>query len=138
MRPVRLDGVSLTQRTLVEVAHGAPVELDATALKAVARAAEFLAEQAVVRIAAADFRAQEFLDPAIGHGDRTGVRLGLDRRPMAEPSQGDRTGLADQVLGEIEDLVGPCRYGLWNRHRALPWRLTDETGRPAARIRRNA
>ncbi|MCC8361950.1 aromatic amino acid ammonia-lyase [Lysobacter sp. A6] len=45
MRPVRLDGVSLTQRTLVEVAHGAPVELDATALKAVARAAEFLAEQ---------------------------------------------------------------------------------------------
>ena len=45
MRPVRLDGVSLTQRTLVEVAHGAPVELDTTALKAVARAAEFLAEQ---------------------------------------------------------------------------------------------
>ncbi|KGQ18480.1 Histidine ammonia-lyase [Lysobacter dokdonensis DS-58] len=45
MRPVRLDGVSLTQRTLVEVAHGAHVELDADALKAVARAAEFLAEQ---------------------------------------------------------------------------------------------
>jgi histidine ammonia-lyase len=45
MRPVLLDGVSLTRRTLVEVAHGAPVELDAGALKAVARAAEFLAEQ---------------------------------------------------------------------------------------------
>ena len=45
MRPVRLDGRSLTQRTLVEVAHGAPVELDAEALKAVARAAEFLATQ---------------------------------------------------------------------------------------------
>ena len=45
MRPVRLDGRSLTQRTLVEVAHGAPVELDVEALKAVARAAEFLATQ---------------------------------------------------------------------------------------------
>ncbi|UHQ18504.1 aromatic amino acid lyase [Lysobacter sp. KIS68-7] len=45
MRPVRLDGRSLTQRTLVEVAHGAPVELDADALKAVARAADFLATQ---------------------------------------------------------------------------------------------
>jgi histidine ammonia-lyase len=45
MRPVRLDGRSLTQRTLVEVAHGAPVELDAEALKAVARAADFLATQ---------------------------------------------------------------------------------------------
>lgn len=45
MRPVRLDGVSLTQRTLVEVAHGAHVELDPTSLKAVARAADFLATQ---------------------------------------------------------------------------------------------
>jgi histidine ammonia-lyase len=45
MRPVRLDGRSLTQRKLIEVAHGAHVELDAQSLKAVARAAEFLAEQ---------------------------------------------------------------------------------------------
>jgi histidine ammonia-lyase len=45
MRPVRLDGRSLTRRTLVEVAHGAHVELDPTSLKAVARAAGFLAEQ---------------------------------------------------------------------------------------------
>jgi histidine ammonia-lyase len=45
MRPVRLDGRSLTQRTLIEVAHGAHVELDAQSLKAVARAADFLAEQ---------------------------------------------------------------------------------------------
>ncbi|MGO4552038.1 histidine ammonia-lyase [Lysobacter sp. 2RAF19] len=45
MRPVRLDGRSLSQRMLVEVAHGAIVELDVDSLKAVARASEFLAEQ---------------------------------------------------------------------------------------------
>lgn len=45
MKPIRLDGRSLTRRQLVEAAHGAPVELDPTALKAVERAAAFLAEQ---------------------------------------------------------------------------------------------
>ncbi len=45
MKPIRLDGRSLTRRQLVEVAHGAPVELDPAALKAVERAAAFLAEQ---------------------------------------------------------------------------------------------
>ncbi len=70
--------------------------------------------------------AQKFLDPAIGHGDRAGVRFGFDRRPMAEPSQRNRAGLADQILSEIEDLVGPCRYGVWNRHRALPWWSTGD------------
>jgi histidine ammonia-lyase len=42
---VRLDGRSLSRAQLVEVAHGAQVELDAEALKRVARAAAFLAEQ---------------------------------------------------------------------------------------------
>jgi len=42
---VRLDGRSLTRAQLVDVARGASVELDAEALRRVARAAEFLAEQ---------------------------------------------------------------------------------------------
>ena len=42
---VVLDGRSLTRAKLVSVARGAPVELDAAQLPAVARAAEFLAEQ---------------------------------------------------------------------------------------------
>ena len=42
---VRLDGRSLTRAELVQVARGAQVELDAAALRRVARAAEFLAEQ---------------------------------------------------------------------------------------------
>src|SRR5690606_8361336 len=91
--------------------------------------AEFLAEQAVVGIAAADFRAQEFLDLAVGHGHGTGVGLGFDPGPMAEPPQGHGARLARQVLGEIEDLVGPGRYGLSHRHRGLPWRLTGGEGR---------
>jgi histidine ammonia-lyase len=45
MKMIRLDGRSLTRVQLVAVAHGAQVELAADQLPAVARAAEFLAEQ---------------------------------------------------------------------------------------------
>ncbi|MGH8032831.1 MAG: HAL/PAL/TAL family ammonia-lyase [Luteimonas sp.] len=45
MKPIRLDGRSLTRARLFAVAHGATIELDADALTSVARAAEFLAEQ---------------------------------------------------------------------------------------------
>ena len=45
MKPILLDGASLTRDKLVEIAFGARVELDKGALKAVARAADFLAEQ---------------------------------------------------------------------------------------------
>ena len=43
MKPIRLDGRSLGRAQLVEVAHSASVELDAGALRDVARAADFLA-----------------------------------------------------------------------------------------------
>ncbi|TWT23412.1 aromatic amino acid lyase [Luteimonas marina] len=45
MKPVLLDGKSLTRDQLVMVAHGAKVRLDEAALRDVARAADFLAEQ---------------------------------------------------------------------------------------------
>ncbi len=45
MKPIVLDGRSLTRAQLVMVAHGAQVELAAAQLPAVARAADFLAEQ---------------------------------------------------------------------------------------------
>ncbi|MCM2336795.1 MAG: aromatic amino acid lyase, partial [Pseudomonas sp.] len=45
MKRVRLDGRSLTSAQLVAVAHGAQVELAEDQLPAVARAADFLAEQ---------------------------------------------------------------------------------------------
>ena len=45
MKPVLLDGRSLTRDQLVMVAHGASVALDPAALRDVARAADFLAAQ---------------------------------------------------------------------------------------------
>ena len=45
MKPILLDGQSLTRDQLVEIAYGATVGLDAGALKSVARAADFLTEQ---------------------------------------------------------------------------------------------
>lgn len=45
MDSILLDGRSLTRAQLVAVARGARVELDAGALRAVARAADFLADQ---------------------------------------------------------------------------------------------
>ena len=45
MKPIRLDGQSLTRDQLVAIACGASVGLDPEALKAVASAADFLAEQ---------------------------------------------------------------------------------------------
>ncbi len=49
MKPIRLDGRSLTRAQLVAVAHGAHVELAAEQLPAVQRAADFLAEQVAPR-----------------------------------------------------------------------------------------
>lgn len=45
MKPVHLNGRSLTRAQVLAVAYGAPVELDEAQLPAVARAADFLAEQ---------------------------------------------------------------------------------------------
>ncbi|MUV14324.1 HAL/PAL/TAL family ammonia-lyase [Noviluteimonas gilva] len=78
MRPVRLDGRSLTQRMLVEVAHGAIVELDAGSLKAVARAAEFLAEQVA--------REEPIYGVSTGFGSNADKLLGA--RPLRDAKSG--------------------------------------------------
>ena len=81
MRPVRLDGRSLTQRTLVEVAHGAPVDLDTDALKAVARAADFLAEQVA--------REEPIYGVSTGFGSNADKLLG--GHPLREPGASHRS-----------------------------------------------
>ncbi|TKR33029.1 aromatic amino acid lyase [Luteimonas gilva] len=82
MKPIRLDGRSLTRRQLVEVAHGAQVELDPAALKAVERAAAFLAEQ--VR------REEPIYGVSTGFGSNADKLLGShplrDELPGAAPS----------------------------------------------------
>lgn len=87
MRPVRLDGRSLTQRTLVEVAHGAHVELDPGSLKAVARAAEFLATQV----------ARE--EPI--YGVSTGFGSNADKLLGARPARGGEGSLHKELQDNL-------------------------------------
>ena len=49
MKSIRLDGQSLTREQVIAVAYGATVELDATQLKKVQRAADFLVEQVALQ-----------------------------------------------------------------------------------------
>ena len=79
---VRLDGRSLTRAQLVAVARGAKVELEPESLKAVARAAAFLAEQ--VR------REEPIYGVSTGFGSNADKLLGAhplrDELPGATPS----------------------------------------------------
>ena len=82
MKLIRLDGQSLTRAKLVAVAHGAQVELAAEQLPAVARAADFLAEQ--VR------REEPIYGVSTGFGSNADRLLGAhhlrDQLPGAKPS----------------------------------------------------
>lgn len=83
MTTIRLDGQSLTRDQLVAVAQGAKVALDPDALQAVARAAEFLAEQ--VR------REEPIYGVSTGFGSNADKLLGAhplrDELPGAAPSR---------------------------------------------------
>ena len=82
MTPIHLDGLSLTRAQLVDAARGTPVELDAGALKRVARAAQFLAEQAR--------REEPIYGVSTGFGSNADKLLGAhplrDELPGATPS----------------------------------------------------
>ena len=82
MKPIRLDGRSLTRAQLVEVAFGAQVMLDESALRNVAHAAAFLAEQ--VR------REEPIYGVSTGFGSNADKLLGAhplrDELPGAAPS----------------------------------------------------
>lgn len=79
MKPVRLDGCSLTRAGLVAVAHGAHVELAQEQLPAVARAADFLAEQ--VR------REEPIYGVSTGFGSNADRLLGARRLREALPGE---------------------------------------------------
>ena len=89
MKPIRLDGRSLTRAQLVAVAHGATVELAAEQLPAVQRAADFLAEQAR--------REEPIYGVTTGFGSNADKLLGAhrlrDQLPGAE--QGEETLLEE-------------------------------------------
>lgn len=79
MKPVRLDGRSLTRAGMVAVAHGAQVELAEDQLPAVARAADFLAEQ--VR------REEPIYGVSTGFGSNADRLLGAHRVREALPGE---------------------------------------------------
>ncbi|MDO5504799.1 MAG: aromatic amino acid lyase [Pseudoxanthomonas suwonensis] len=80
MRPIRLDGLGLTRTTLVEIAHGASVELDSDALRRVERAAGYLAEQAA--------RGEPIYGVSTGFGSNADKLLGA-RHLREDTSAGD-------------------------------------------------
>ncbi|ASR44755.1 histidine ammonia-lyase [Xanthomonas citri pv. mangiferaeindicae] len=90
MKAIRLDGRSLTRAQLVIVAHGAPVELDDQALRAVAQAAEFLAEQV---------RREEPI-----YGVSTGFGSNADRLLGARPLRDDLPGATPSGRALHEEL----------------------------------
>jgi histidine ammonia-lyase len=92
MTTVRLDGRSLTRAQLVAVARGASVELDATALEAVARAAGFLAEQVA--------REEPIYGVSTGFGSNADRLLGNRRQRDALP---DTKTAARTLHEELQD-----------------------------------
>ena len=90
MKAIRLDGRSLTRAQLVIVAHGAPVELDDQALRAVADAADFLAGQV---------RREEPI-----YGVSTGFGSNADRLLGARPLRDDLPGATPSGRALHEEL----------------------------------
>jgi histidine ammonia-lyase len=80
MKPINLDGNSLTRAQLIAVAHGAAVDLDPAALVRVDRAAGFLAEQV---------RRQEPI-----YGVSTGFGSNADKLLGAHPLRDELAGAA--------------------------------------------
>ena len=82
MKPILLDGTTLTRRRLVEIAHGASVALDDAALVRVRRAADFLAAQVA--------RQEPIYGVSTGFGSNADKLLGAhllrDELPGAAPS----------------------------------------------------
>ena len=109
---VRLDGRSLTRAQLVAVARGASVELDAGALEAVARAAEFLAEQ--VR------REEPIYGVSTGFGSNADKLLGAHPVRDAQVGCGVAGAVAARRIAEQPDrhARGLCRRAVRRGRRA--------------------
>jgi histidine ammonia-lyase len=90
MKPIHLDGRSLTRNQLVAIAYGASVELDAGQMRAVQRAADFLDEQV---------RLQEPI-----YGVSTGFGSNADKLLGSHPlrAAGDSPSPHESLLDELQ------------------------------------
>jgi histidine ammonia-lyase len=90
MKPVHLDGRSLTRNQLVAIAYGASVELDRNQLRAVQRAADFLDEQVRVQ--------EPIYGVSTGFGSNADKLLGARRlRGGEEGAQAAHDSLLDEL-----------------------------------------
>ena len=91
MKPIRLDGQSLTREQVVAVAYGASIELDSAQLDKVQRAADFLIEQVA--------RQEPIYGVSTGFGSNADKLLGAHRlragMPGAKPE-------AETLLEELQ------------------------------------
>ena len=87
MKPIRLDGQSLTREQVVAVAYGASVELDSKQLLKVQRAADFLAEQVQ--------KQEPIYGVSTGFGSNADKLLGAHR--LRQPDNSD-----ESVLEELQ------------------------------------
>jgi len=87
MKPIRLDGKSLTREQVVAVAYGASVELDSRQLEKVQRAADFLAEQVL--------RQEPIYGVSTGFGSNADKLLGAHRIRQPDDS-------SESVLEELQ------------------------------------
>jgi len=91
MKPIHLDGRSLTREQVVAVAYGATIELDPAQLHSVQRAADFLDEQV---------RKQEpIYGVSTGFGSNADKLLGAHR---LRASEGDAEAGQDGLLDELQ------------------------------------
>ena len=80
MKPIHLDGRSLTRDQVVAVAHGASVALDAAQLRQVQRTADFLVEQVA--------RQEPIYGVSTGFGSNADKLLGAHRSRQLDPHHG--------------------------------------------------
>src|SRR5690606_9732848 len=91
MKPITLDGRSLNRAQVAEIAHGAPVTLDAGQMQAVQRAADFLADQVK--------KQEPIYGVSTGFGSNADKLLGARRVREGMPGAADTD---ESVLQELQ------------------------------------
>ena len=91
MKPITLDGRSLSRAQVAEIAHGAPVALDPARMRDVQRAADFLADQVQ--------RQEPIYGVSTGFGSNADKLLGVRRVRHGLPGAGDAH---DSVSAELQ------------------------------------
>ena len=100
MKPIHLDGRSLTRAQVVAVAHGASVELDAAQLRQVQRAADFLVEQVA--------RQEPIYGVSTGFGSNADKLLGAHRLRQDAGNAREGESLLEELQRNLIETHAVC------------------------------